>query len=151
MTAAAPPALAMIQFASPEWVAALKAILGELVEEARPDLADVDFTICEVFTDVPPDRHTCVWAARITGDGVQFFDEAVEADYEVKGDYEAILPGAKIIYEGVTEAQLAVQTEHRQRMVAAGRLQAKGDMRGVPRRLRLLLQTMHDRLARQTL
>jgi hypothetical protein len=144
-------ATAKLAFASPEWVAALKAILIELVAEARADLEGVDFTICEVFTDVPPDHHTCVWAARITGEGVQFFDEPVEADYEVSGDYEAILPGARIIYEGVTDAELAIQAEHRLRMIAAGRLRAKGDMRAVPRPLRRVLQTMHDRLARQTL
>lgn len=143
-------ATARLAFASPEWVAALKAILIELVAEVRADLDGVDFTICEVFTDVPPDGATCVWAARITGEGVQFFDEPVAADYEVSGDYEAILPGARIIYEGVTDAELAAQAEHRGRMIAAGRLHANGDMRTVPRPLRRLLQTMHDRLARQT-
>lgn len=140
-----------LAFASPEWVAALQTILIELVDEALPDLEGVDFTICEVFTDVPPDSHTCVWAAQISGEGVRFFDEPVTADYEVRGDYEAILPGARIIYEGVTEAELAAQAEHRLRMVDAGRLHAKGDMRAVPRPLRRLLQTMHDRLARRTL
>jgi hypothetical protein len=142
---------ARLQFASPEWTAALKAILVELVAEAGSALDGVDFTICEVFTDVPPDGATCVWAARIADGRVQFFDRPVPGDYEVHGTYDAALPGARVIYESVTEAELAALAEHRLKMTAAGRIASKGDLRAMPRPLRSLLQTMHDRLARQTL
>jgi hypothetical protein len=140
-----------LQFASPAWVASLKATLTALVAEHRAELEDVDFSICEVFTDVPPDNATSVWAARIAGGTVVFFDEPIAADYEVAGDYEAVLPGAKLIYEGATESELAAAGERRRRMVEAGRLTSKGDIRAIPKPLRRLLQTMHDRLARQTL
>jgi hypothetical protein len=140
-----------VQFSSPEWVALLRATLTELHEQARPYLAGADFTICEMFTDVPPDGGTCVWAARITPEALQFFDEPVAADYEVRGDYAAILPGAKIIYDGVTEAQSAAQAAHRDRMTTDGRIVSKGDIAVAPRSVRRMLQTMHDVLARRTL
>ena len=100
---------------------------------------------------MPPQGAICVWGARITADEVQFFDAPVKADYEVRGDYAAILPGAKIIYEGVTAEQLAQQAAHRDRMIAAGRLSSTGDIATAPRAIRRMLQTMHDILARRTL
>jgi hypothetical protein len=140
-----------LQFASPAWVESLKAILTALVAEHRGELEDVDFSICEVFTNVPPDGATSVWAAQIAQGTVRFFEEPIPADYEVRGDYEAVLPGAKLIYEGATEAELAAAGERRRQMVEAGRLTSKGDIRAMPKPVRRLLQTMHDRLARQTL
>lgn len=150
MSAAAQPQ-SRLQFASPAWIARLQAILTELVAERAADLEGVDFTICEVFTDVPPDGHTAVWAARITPQGVTFFDTPIPADYEVAGDYAAVLPGALIIYEGVTAEELDVQAEHRRAMIAAGRLSSKGDLAAMGKPLRRLLQAMHDRLARECL
>jgi hypothetical protein len=140
-----------VQFASPEWVALLRATLSKLHDEARPYLAGVDFTICETFTDVPPQGGTCVWAAHITADSLRFLDVPLTADYEVSGDYAAILPGAKLIYDGVTPAQLAAQAAHRDQMAAAGRIVSTGDLAAAPRAIRRMLQTMHDILARRTL
>lgn len=143
------PAVA-VQFASPEWVALLRITLRELHAQARPFLTGVDFSIRELFTDVPPDRSTCVWAAHITADCVEFLEGPVRADYEVVGDYEAVLPGAKLIYEGATDADLDAQTAHRRTMTEAGRISTTGDIAAAPRPVRRLLQAMHDVLARQT-
>lgn len=142
---------AKVQFASPEWVTLLQETLTRLHADARPYLVGADFTICEVFTDVPPDGSTCVWAARITQDAVTYFEAPPKADFLVRGDYEAILPGAKLIYQGATEADLTAQAAHRERMVAAGRISSTGDIMSAPRGVRRMLQTMHDILARQSL
>ncbi len=139
----------ILQFASPEWILRLQAILAELVAERAAELKGVDFTICEVFTDVPPDAHTAVWAARIVDGCVTFFEQPVPADYEVRGDYDAVLPGALMIYEGVDGEELGRQAEHRKAMIAAGRLTSQGDLSAMSKPLRRLLQTMHDRLARE--
>ncbi|WP_374575588.1 hypothetical protein [Phenylobacterium sp.] len=146
----APRPAISVQFASPEWVALLRVTLRELHAQARPFLGGVDFSIREEFTQVPPDGSTCVWAARILPDRIEFLEGAVRADYEVVGDYEAVLPGAKLIYEGVTDAELAAQAAHRKAMTEAGRLRTTGDIAAAPRSVRRMLQTMHDVLARQT-
>lgn len=138
-----------LQFASPEWIWRLQTTLAELVSERAAELEGVDFTICEVFTDVPPDAHTAVWAARIAGGGVTFFEQPIPADYAVQGDYAAVLPGALMIYEGVSGEELDRQAEHRSAMIAAGRLAFQGDLSAMGKPLRRLLQTMHDRLARE--
>lgn len=142
---------AKVQFASPAWVALLRATLTELHRDAQPYLAGADFTICEIFTETPPDGRTSVWGARIRQEGLEFFDHPVAADYEVRGDYDAVLPGAKLIYAETTPEQAAAQDAHRAAMTAVGRITTRGDILSAPRSVRRLLQTMHDVLARQTL
>jgi hypothetical protein len=138
-------------FGSEDWMSLLRRTLVELTAEAGEALDGVDFSICEVFTDAPPDGGERVWAARIKGTDVEFFDHAIEADFNVCGDFAAILPIARVIYAGATEADLAALIDHRERMVAEGRLTSRGDLRSAGKPLRKILQSMHDRLARRTL
>lgn len=138
-------------YASPDWIEAMRRTLAELVEESRQHFPDADFTMCEVITDVPPDGGTAVLAARITGQGVTFFDEEIEADVVVRGDHEALLPAARLNRRKATTEEVADQARHAIAMAKAGRVAMKGDMSKVPKALLRVLGEMHDRVADFTL
>ncbi len=138
------------QFASPEWIAMMRSILSELVEARRDDLADADFSMCEVITDVPPEQTTAVLSARFRAGTVEFFEDETSADYVVRGDYEAMLPGAKIVLRGATPEVLAEQGARRKELAAAGRVTSSGDMTKASKPIRQILARMHDLLAEQT-
>ncbi len=139
-----------LAFASPEWIAMMHATLAELVEAGRGDLAGVDFTMCEIISDVPPDGGVAVLAARITDAGVTFFDTPVKGDLVVRGDYEAMLPGARLVHRTATPEDFAAQAARRKEMIAAGRLSSEGGMAGAPKALLKILGRMHDRVAERT-
>ncbi len=136
-----------LAYASPAWRAAMHEILAELVEAHRANFPEADFTMCEVVTDVPPDGGTTILAARITGEGVTFFDEEIAADVLVKGDHEAMLPAARLHRKTATQQELAAQGAHSLEMARAGRVSFSGDMRKAPKALLRVLGEMHDRLA----
>lgn len=138
------------QFASPEWISMMRSVLTELVAARRDDLADADFSMCEVITGVPPHQTTAVLSARFHAGTVEFFDREAEADYVVRGDYEAMLPGAKTVLRGATPEVLAEQGARRKELAAAGRVTSSGDMTKASKPVRQILSRMHDLLAEQT-
>lgn len=140
-----------LTYASPEWIALMRETLRDLVGENPADLEGVDFTMCEVIRDVPPGGGEVVLAARFLGAEITFFDEAVEGDVLVRGDYEAMLPGARLAHRTATSEQLAEQAVRRRALLEAGRLSSSGDMSKASKPLLRILSRMHDRMAERTL
>lgn len=90
-----------IEFAGPEWIAALRELLKVYTKKVGPEL---DLSICEIFTDVPEhlDKHgdgVIAWHCRIHDGNVHFAETAIaEADVHTKVDYDFILPVARRFY-----------------------------------------------------
>ena len=139
-----------LPFASPAWVALMHRTLEELVAADPDALRDVDFSMCEIISRVPPDDGAVVLGARFRDGGVAFFEDAeAGADYVVRGDYEAMLPGARLVHRTATPDDMAAQAARR-RMTAAGRLSSSGDMSRASKPLLRVLARMHDRMAERT-
>lgn len=138
------------QYASPQWCAEMRKILERLVTEHLDALGGVDFTMCEIISDVPPDGRRVVLGAHITGEGVTFFDTERPADVIIRGDYAAMLPGARLIQRGATPEQLAAQAAHSKEMAKAGRVSATGQLAAAPKPVLRALSRMHDQVAEIT-
>jgi hypothetical protein len=103
----------MVEFASPEWIAALKELLVVYTKKAGPG---VELSICEIFTGVPKhlDKHgngVIAWHCRIK-DGLVHFEETEipEADVRTEVDYQFILPIAKKVYAPESMAEVEAYT-----------------------------------------
>jgi hypothetical protein len=134
-------------FASPTWAAALH---GYLVANG-PELAQehgADFSMCEVYTDVPAevsdrDRVAVSWG--FEGGAVWFsLEERDDVDMKVTGTWDVLAPLARLVYaddpEGAARSQAALGAA-----LADGSLQVA--MTG-PRPE--VLGRLHDDLARIT-
>lgn len=93
--------MSKFEFASPEWIAALKELLAEYTAK-EPGL---ELSICEVFTGVPKhlDKHgngTIAWHCHLKDGKVVAFEETAiaEADVRSETDYAFILPIARRVY-----------------------------------------------------
>ena len=90
-----------LEFASPEWIAALKDLLVVYTKKAGPG---VELSICEVFTGVPKhlDKHgngVIAWHCKIKDGKVHFEETAIpEADIRTEVDYQFVLPLARKVY-----------------------------------------------------
>jgi len=138
------------QYASPEWCVEMRAILERLIGENIDALVDVDFTMCEIITEVPPNGQRVVLGAHITGKGVEFFEDERPADVIIRGDYAAMLPGARLHHRSATPEQLAAQATHSKEMAKAGRVSATGQLAAAPKPLLRALAKMHDLVAEIT-
>ena len=128
-----------VRFASPEWIAAARAILSKLAaDHGKP--AD-SFSLCERFTDAPADlwpSGLAAWWFRIDGASAQVgTGEIADADASVTHDYAATLPTARLVY---TPEILAERSAKRARGELSGR---QGDWSGAP----AYLVELHNRLA----
>jgi len=89
------------EFASPQWIAALKDLLNVYTAKAGPGL---ELSICEIFTGVPKhlDKHgngVIAWHCTIKDGKVHFEETAIpEADVRTEVDYEFVLPLARKVY-----------------------------------------------------
>jgi hypothetical protein len=89
------------EFASPEWIAALKERLDHYTANEG---SGFELSICEVFTGVPAnlDKHgdgTIAWHCKIKDGKVHFEETAIpEADVRSESDYQFILPIARRVY-----------------------------------------------------
>jgi hypothetical protein len=125
---------ATYEFATPEWLAALHAAFASAA--AHGDLkSDRDFTLCEVYTDVPShipsDNGTIAFTVVISdgGDSVDFErGEAADPDRKVTASYEALLPIARAVAGDDPEAQRAMR-DAVAAAVEAGDLVAEGEPR----------------------
>lgn len=123
-------------FASPAWIDEARRILQDLVgrlgEEGR------SFSVCERFTDAPVEvasDGTAAWHFRIDGRRVEVGSGALEdADVQIKADYQATLPAARLVYTPEIVAQ---------RRAAGPRPGVQGDMAKAPP----YLVELHNRLA----
>ncbi len=139
-----------LHFASPAWIDRIKMLLAELVARHSESLADADFTLSETFTHVPPNAMTTHWSARIRSGTVEFLDHPEEADFMLVADFEAALPGARLIYADAGKADLERADRHREAMIAAGRMSRTGGFTGVDQSVMRVLRELHDTIARET-
>ena len=100
--------MSKFEFASPEWIAALKELLVEYTAK-EPGL---ELSICEVFTGVPKhlDKHgngTIAWHCQIKDGKVHFEEAAIaEADVRSQSDYDFIVPIARRVYSPEVMAEV---------------------------------------------
>lgn len=118
-----------VEFAGPEWMAAIEAKLRSFAE-ANPDAR---FGICEVFTDCPAHlapNGVIAWHCRIA-DGKLDFRMGEVDDVEIKNvaDYEAVLPFARLMLTPETQAEYLQMSE---RALAEGKLKRFGDASKLP-------------------
>lgn len=136
-----------VEFASPEWLAALKGMIERYLALAPPDL---ELSICEVFTGVPKhlDKNgdgVIAWHCRIRNGELEFRDgEIDDADIKTVADYDFILPFARMKIEpGNMEGYQAKQAEGARQ----GKILSTGDRSKVPP----AFYGMHNDLAELTL
>ncbi|MCH7811394.1 MAG: hypothetical protein IH958_02070 [Chloroflexi bacterium] len=97
-------------FASPAWVDFARTVLEELVADHGE--AGRSFSVCEVFTGAPPDvagsgATTVAWHFRIVDKTVTVGEgEIIDADMNVRVDYQSVLPMARLVYTPEILAQL---------------------------------------------
>ena len=136
------------EFASPEWIAALRELLQVYTKKAGPQL---DLSICEIFTGVPKhlDKNgdgVIAWHCRIRNGQVHFEETPIaEADVHTKVDYDFIVPVARRVYTPEVMDEVNAYTA---RGVAEGKMISTGKNRTkVPPEF----YDMHNDLALRTL
>jgi hypothetical protein len=135
-----------IEFASPQWHAALRELLKKYIKLAGPG---VELSICEVFTGVPAhlDRDgtgVIAWNCRIRDGELEFADgEVDDADIKTVADYDFILPFARMKLE---PGNMAEYQQMQEEGVRAGKLVHQGDRSKVPP----AFYGMHNELAEIT-
>lgn len=136
-----------VEFASPAWLETLQGMIERYMKLAP---ADLDLSICEVFTGVPKhlDKNgdgVIAWHCHIKSGRLEFRDGAIEtADIKTIADYNFILPFARTKIEpGNMDEYQAQQAEGAKR----GLVQHWGDRSKVPP----AFYGMHNELADLTL
>lgn len=137
-----------LEFASPEWIAALKELLKVYTLKAGPGL---ELTICEIFTGVPKhlDKHgngVIAWHCRIKDGEVRFEETAIpEADVRTEVDYQFVLPLARKVYSADAMQEIEAYSA---KGAAEGKMKSTGkDRSKVPP----VFIGMHNDLALRTL
>ncbi|MBL8772100.1 MAG: hypothetical protein JNK30_12025 [Phenylobacterium sp.] len=139
--------MSKVEFASREWLAALRSMLDRYTALAGPDTT---LSICEVFTGVPPHLDAggdgrIAWHCRIEGGKVTVFadGEIDDADIKTVADYHFILPFARMKLEpGTTDEYQRQQAEG----ARLGKVKHEGDRSKVPP----AFYGMHNELAEMT-
>lgn len=133
---------------SPQWLAALHACIAGARRDAQ---FSQDFTLCEVYTNVPSsipsDGGTVAFTATIHRDSteVEFeLREADTADFKLTVDYSHMLPAARLIVDGVPENQTELE-KILFRAVRSGHATIEGSPSEELAKL-----GVHDRIARLT-
>lgn len=135
-----------IELASPEWLAALKALIERYMQGIGPE---VSLSICEVFTGVPAhlDKNgdgTIAWHCRIENGKLHFADgEIDDADLKTIADYDFIAPFARTKVE---HGDMGDYQARQEEGVKAGKLKRSGDLSKVPP----AFYGMHNELAEIT-
>jgi hypothetical protein len=131
---------------SPEWIAMAR---DEIVHALRgTDLRDIDFLLCEEFTDPPDDlrrddANTIGFSLQVAEGRVEVVDQPTErADLRIVSDYEDALEIARD-----PDAPAAAPSVMEQR-ISEGRLQIVGDPTTMPPTLAEL--DLHRLLASRT-
>jgi hypothetical protein len=136
-----------VEFASPEWFAALREMFSAYAEKAP---AGLDFSVCEVFTGVPahldPDGSGVIaWHCRITPGRFDFaYGESDEVDMKTVTDYQFILPFARMKLGAETAEDYQRQM---QAGLESGKIRRTGDGSKAPPEL----YAIHNDLAEITL
>jgi hypothetical protein len=136
-----------VEFASPEWLETLRAMIERYIALAPPDLT---LSICEVFTSVPAHLNKngdgiVAWHCRILNGKLEFRDGAIDdADIKTIADYDFILPFARMKIEPGNMTEYQAQQAEGARM---GKVKHEGDRSKVPP----AFYGMHNELADLTL
>ncbi len=143
------------EFASEPWLRLAGQILELATARAGAAIAGERLCVAEVFTDPPahiadPGTRQVAWSFRIDdGRATTRRGAAADADYAVRADYQATLPGARAIL-GVTPEAIAARNAARREAIASGRIQATGSLDNVSPAMRQVLLELHNRLAEAT-
>ncbi|MBI1199269.1 MAG: hypothetical protein GC203_15520 [Phenylobacterium sp.] len=139
--------MAKVEFASPEWLAALKSMLDRYAAAAGPG---VTLSICEVFTGVPSHLDAkgdgrIAWHCRIENGRLTTFAEGEidAADIKTVADYDFILPFARMKLEPGGNDEYQRQQAEGARL---GKVAHSGDRSKVPP----AFYGMHNELAEMT-
>lgn len=137
-------------FASPGWMAFMHGLVTERARRFQTEAPDIAWSICEVFTDPPPelspDGSPLAWHC-IVRDGEVIFDATERDDVEFKViiDYAAVVPLGRYdtLGEPARQAELAGMA---QALREAGKMQVIGDRSGRDPRV----GDFHDVIAKVT-
>ena len=139
-----------LEFASAEWVDAMRRIVEEQLRET--DLSGIAFSFSEEFTDPPehlrePGAKSIGWYLRIAEGKVEVGRGVLEsADSRVIADYQTTLPLARMVFGDnpqLAKEAAALVAE----ATAAGRMRREGDPAAGAR---VPLAGLHDEIARLT-
>ena len=100
-------------FAGPDWINAARSILEDLVRtHGEPGRT---FSVCETFTGAPPEvasSGTAAWHFQIDGKTAKVGPGPLpEADVQIRNDYTATLPVARLVYTPEVLARRAADRE----------------------------------------
>lgn len=133
---------AKLTFLSDEWTRRLRELLETFTRERAEDLAGERWTVCEVFTNCPPDGRTVGHWFLLDDGRLEYGDGERDADFRLDADYGVALP---ITRERMRSAEFPA-------LVQAA--QATGHFRPgtavAPRPVRRMLADVHDAIARET-
>ena len=135
----------MVRFAGPAWIALAREILSELAAvHATPETR---FSVCEVFTNAPPDVESsrpgvAAWHFYVEGKDVRVVEGEVD-DVEIKitADYASALRGARTSYPSDPTERARIRAA-----MGLGQGQVVGDMSRLPP----WLLELHNGLAART-
>jgi hypothetical protein len=143
------------ELASREWFAAMHALVSDRVSAALRLNPDLRTSACEVFLKPPPHlapdgADRLAWSYSVANGRLTFaLEERDDVDLKIVGDYDAILPIARLRVGGDPQRQAELQAMSAE-LVQAGRL-------AFPRRAAPPegldphpFDTIHDAIARLT-
>jgi hypothetical protein len=133
-----------VEFASPEWFAALRTMFQDYAAGAP---AGLDFSVCEVFTGVPShlDKDgtgVIAWHCRITPGRFDFaYGESDDVDMKTVTDYAFILPFARMKLGPDTSEEYQRQMEGG---LESGKISRTGDGSKAPQELYAIHNDLAD-------
>jgi hypothetical protein len=139
------------EFGSPGWMAFMHGMVAGRIADLGEPARDVNFSICEVFTDPPPTLSPTgaplAWHCIVRGGEVEFgaFDRQ-DVEVRVVADYAAILPLARYDHargDPVRATEIAAQG---QALRESGKLVVHGNRAQRDPRI----GNLHDPIARVT-
>lgn len=128
-----------VEFAGPAWIDIARQVLTELAaEHGEPGQV---VSVSEAFTDAPPhlaDGGVAAWHFTLNGKTAHVeAGEAPDSDIVIRADYQASLPGARLVYTPEILAEMERNPPDR----------SDGQIQGDMSRLPPWISELHNRLA----
>ena len=142
-----------LEFASAEWVDAMRSIIEGKLREGKVDLTGIASSFCEESTDppghlLPEGAKSIGWYFRIADGRVEVGQGVLDAaDVKIVADYATVLPLARMVFANNPQAA-AEAAKVMEEAAAAGKIRREGDATAaaaIP-----ALATLHDDIARLT-
>ena len=139
------------EFASPGWMAFMHGIIAGRIADLGDAARDLNFSICEVFTDPPaslsPTGEPLAWHCVIRNGEVMFgASDREDVEVRVVADYASILPLARYDHARGDPAGAADIAAQGQALRASGKLVVNGARAERDPRV----GNLHDPIARVT-